>query len=131
MIIVNFTAALGMMLFENNDPAHFGTLIRAMMSIWQIETLDSWEEILYINMLGCAEYAYDMKLPSDESHEGFTESKERKFKIWPGSRSTGWAMLQLNQGDGMGRSSVLRVCHHARRDGASDALDRRNFPLVR
>ena len=61
MIIVNFIlAALGMMLFEKNDPAHFGTLIRAMMSIWQIETLDSWEEILYINMLGCAEYALSL-----------------------------------------------------------------------
>ena len=106
MIIVNFIlAALGMMLFEKNDPAHFGTLIRAMMSIWQIETLDSWEEILYINMLGCAEYAYDMKLPSDESHEGFTESKERKFKT-PWVPFDGMAM-PCNETKGMGWVAVL------------------------
>ena len=106
MIIVNFIlAALGMMLFEKNDPAHFGTLIRAMMSIWQIETLDSWEEILYINMLGCAEYAYDMKLPSDESHEGFTESKERKFKT-PWVPFDGMAM-PCNENKGMGWVAVL------------------------
>ena len=106
MIIVNFIlAALGMMLFEQNDPSHFGTLIRAMMSIWQIETLDSWEEILYINMLGCNEYAYDMKLPSDESHAGFTESKESKFKT-PWVPFDGMAM-PCNDNKGMGWVAVL------------------------
>ena len=42
IIIVNFIlSALGMMLFAKNDRQHFGTLMRAMMTIWQIETLDN------------------------------------------------------------------------------------------
>jgi hypothetical protein len=28
------------------------------MSIWQIETLDGWEDIMLTNMYGCWEYGY-------------------------------------------------------------------------
>ena len=87
-------AAVGMMLFDRNDPQHFGTLIRAMMTIWQIETLDGWEQVLYVNsewsalcascrascitarfllpgtVLGCKNFAYVMRLPLEEEMVG-------------------------------------------------------------
>ena len=44
ILVINFIfAAIGMIAFKANDPQHFGNLVPALMSIWQIETLDAWE----------------------------------------------------------------------------------------
>jgi hypothetical protein len=53
-----FFALIAMTLFETNDPSHFGTLALSMVSIFQIETLDDWETLMYINALGCDKYGY-------------------------------------------------------------------------
>lgn len=59
MLIINFIfAVIGMIAFRDNDPDHFKSTNLAMMTIWMIETQDSWEEIMYINMFGCHEYYY-------------------------------------------------------------------------
>jgi voltage-gated sodium channel len=42
-----------MLLFKKSDPFHFGTVGRAMFTILRIETLDSWDQILYIAVFGC------------------------------------------------------------------------------
>ena len=40
---LNFiAAAVGMQLFQANDPRHFGSLRAAVMSIWMVETLENW-----------------------------------------------------------------------------------------
>ena len=41
-------AAIGMLLFFANDPLYFGTLPAALMSVWQVETLDEWEEVMQV-----------------------------------------------------------------------------------
>ena len=46
-------AAVGMTCFRYNDPQHFHSVSAAMMSVWQIETLDEWEELMQTNMYGC------------------------------------------------------------------------------
>ena len=51
-------AAFGVDWFKENDKAHFGSIPLAMVSIWQIETLDAWEEIMYTNMFGCDQFGY-------------------------------------------------------------------------
>lgn len=57
IFIINYMlACLGMILFQKNDPFHFGSLGQAFFSIWRVETLDSWDVILRINMYGCATY---------------------------------------------------------------------------
>jgi hypothetical protein len=38
------------------DPFHFGNVGRAMFTVLRMETLDSWDQILYITMYGCAKY---------------------------------------------------------------------------
>ena len=47
-------ASMGVIFFGKTDPMHFDGLQRAMMAVWQIETLDGWEVMLYINMCATA-----------------------------------------------------------------------------
>ena len=58
-IVTNYIfAVLGMIFFGKNDPVHFGTLPKAMMSIWLCETFDGWENIMYFSMYGCDRFGY-------------------------------------------------------------------------
>jgi hypothetical protein len=55
--ILNYIlACLGMMLFESNDPFHFGSLGSAFFSVWRVESLDEWDVILFVNLYGCETY---------------------------------------------------------------------------
>ena len=57
ILIFNFLAgATCMVLFRDNDPFHWGSLGRAMFTILRLETLDSWDQIMYLAMFGCDEY---------------------------------------------------------------------------
>jgi len=51
-------AILGMMLFKENDPWHFGTLHVAMLSLFRSSTMDDWTDMMYINIYGCDLYGY-------------------------------------------------------------------------
>ncbi|MCC5829687.1 MAG: ion transporter [Phycisphaeraceae bacterium] len=43
-------AVLGVFLFGANDPGHFGTLPRAMMTLIRIVTLEDWTDVMYIQV---------------------------------------------------------------------------------
>jgi len=59
ILIINYIfAILGMILFRKNDPQHWDSLAGAMMTVWQCETLDAWDDVLYANMYGCDRYGY-------------------------------------------------------------------------
>jgi voltage-gated sodium channel len=49
---------IGVGAFDLNDPFHFGTIHRAMISLFRVSILDNWIELLYINQLGCDVYGY-------------------------------------------------------------------------
>lgn len=49
----------GVMLFGKNDPLHFGTLTSSALSLFQVSTLDSWIELLNIQMYGCDKIGYE------------------------------------------------------------------------
>ena len=58
-VTTNFIfAVLGIIFFGKNDPAHFGSLPKAMMTVWFAEMFDNWEQFMYINMYGCDRYGY-------------------------------------------------------------------------
>ena len=40
---------LGMMLFENNDPWHFGTLHVAMLTLFRCATFEDWTDVMYVS----------------------------------------------------------------------------------
>jgi len=64
IVIFNYiTACVCMSIFRDNDPFHFGTVGRSMFTMVKMETLDNWEEILYLTVLGCSNYPlYDYAL---------------------------------------------------------------------
>ena len=50
--VFNYIAAcIGMFLFAKSDPFHFGTLTKTLLTVWRIETLDTWEDVMNINMV--------------------------------------------------------------------------------
>jgi voltage-gated sodium channel len=51
-------AAMGVFLFGGNDPVNFGNLQRAMVTLFQIVTLEGWADIMYLNVLGCDNPTY-------------------------------------------------------------------------
>ena len=43
LLLLNYIfSVLGLILFQVNDPQHFGSLEKAMLTVWQVETFDSW-----------------------------------------------------------------------------------------
>ena len=48
----------GTFLFRENDPFHFGTLPRSMLSLFLVVTLENWVDILYTQMYGCDRFGY-------------------------------------------------------------------------
>lgn len=57
MLIVYVYAIVGLSLFKENDPWHFGDLQRAMTTLFRAATLEDWTEVFYVNYFGCNEYA--------------------------------------------------------------------------
>lgn len=46
-------AVMGVFVFGTNDPVHFSTLHKSMLSLFRVVTLEDWTDIMYINMYGC------------------------------------------------------------------------------
>merc|ERR1711988_1248036 len=60
---------LGMMLFAENDPWHFGSLHRTVFTLWRVSTFEDWTDIMYINMFGCSIYfILDDQYAAEESN---------------------------------------------------------------
>ncbi len=51
-------AVLGTFMFQANDPIHFESLQKAMLSLFRVATLEDWTDVMYINMYGCDAYGY-------------------------------------------------------------------------
>lgn len=47
----------GVFLFGHNDPARFGTLGTAMLSLFTVVTLEGWAELMYFQLHGCQAFA--------------------------------------------------------------------------
>lgn len=47
----------GVFLFGQNDPARFGSLGTAMLSLFTVVTLEGWADLMYFQMHGCAALA--------------------------------------------------------------------------
>ena len=46
-------AIIGMILFDANDPWHYGSLHLTLINLFRITTLDNWSEIMYVSQFGC------------------------------------------------------------------------------
>lgn len=52
-------AIAGVLLFGKNDPVHFGTLGKSLLSLFQTVTLEGWVELLNIQLHGCDKIGYE------------------------------------------------------------------------
>lgn len=50
---------LGTFLFSKNDPLHFGSLGKTLISLFQVLTLEGWADLMKIQIYGCANYGYE------------------------------------------------------------------------
>ncbi len=46
-------AVIGVFLFGENDPQHFGSLSQAILTLFQVMTGDGWSDLMKINMYDC------------------------------------------------------------------------------
>lgn len=53
LLLYYIYGAMGVFLFGKNDPMHFGALHTAMLTLFEISTLEGWVDILNLNMAGC------------------------------------------------------------------------------
>uniref|UniRef100_A0A7S1XQD9 EF-hand domain-containing protein n=1 Tax=Phaeomonas parva TaxID=124430 RepID=A0A7S1XQD9_9STRA len=51
-----FFGIIGMLLFQENDPWHFGYLHWALLTLFRCATLEDWTDVMYINIFGCDQY---------------------------------------------------------------------------
>jgi voltage-gated sodium channel len=58
MLLFYIFAILGMQLFRDNDPYHFGDLHSSLFTLFRASTLEDWTEIMYTNYFGCDIYPY-------------------------------------------------------------------------
>jgi voltage-gated sodium channel len=49
-------AVMGTFLFRENDPVRFGDLPRSMLSLFQVVTLEGWNDVLHTQMFGSDDY---------------------------------------------------------------------------
>ncbi|MDL5047535.1 ion transporter [Oscillatoria amoena NRMC-F 0135] len=52
-------AVMGVFLFRDNDPVHFGNLGDALLTLFGVVTLEDWRDVLYMQYYGSAVYPYD------------------------------------------------------------------------
>ena len=52
-------ANIGMTLFAQNDPMHFGNLQLSLLTLFRCSTLDDWTDVMYVNMYGCDRWEYE------------------------------------------------------------------------
>jgi Ca2+-binding EF-hand superfamily protein len=62
--VIFTTACIGVVLFNENDPQHYGALDKAVVTQIRLTTLDDWSDVWLMNQLGCDKYLNDM-LPED------------------------------------------------------------------
>ena len=67
MVLFYIYAVMGVFLFAENDPGHFGRLDRSMLSLFRIVTLDNWTEVMYTQMYGAD--VYPPAVETDEPSE--------------------------------------------------------------
>lgn len=67
LLFLYMCAIIARMLYGTNDNWHFGSLQKAMMTLFRCATLEDWTDVMYIQMFGCREYQGDGNCPQGKS----------------------------------------------------------------
>jgi len=83
-VVFYLFAILGMMIFSKNDPFHFGTLHRALLTLFRVSTFEDWTDVMYTNIYSCSQWGYvgDDSMPRESTCKKTLENG----KLFGGSR---------------------------------------------
>lgn len=98
-------SVFGNFLFSQNDPVHFGTLGRSLLTLFQVLTLEGWVDVMRIQIYGCSQFGY----------EGFANLCQRS------SAQPIWAILYFISFIVMGTMFILNLLIGALVNGMSEA----------
>jgi len=65
LLVLYLYGVVGVTLFAENDPFHFGHLPMAMLTLFRCTTLEDWTDVMYINYYGCDAYDSGLYAPAD------------------------------------------------------------------
>jgi voltage-gated sodium channel len=65
MLNIYLWAIIGVLVFSEQDPARFGGVLLAMLTLFQVSTLSGWSDIAYTSWYGCLEYSSSHYLDSE------------------------------------------------------------------
>tara|TARA_R110002096_G_scaffold16106_32_gene55231 strand:+ start:5555 stop:6490 length:936 start_codon:yes stop_codon:yes gene_type:complete len=64
LLLFYIYAVVGVMLFRENDPIHFGNLWLSLLSLFRIVTLEDWTDVMYLQIYGSDNYqGYNQDAP--------------------------------------------------------------------
>lgn len=81
LLVLYLYGVVGVTLFAENDPFHFGHLPMAMLTLFRCTTLEDWTDVMYINYYGCDAYDSGLYAPAD---------RVSRIKGWAGSIFNGF-----------------------------------------
>jgi voltage-gated sodium channel len=58
LVVFYVFGVLGVFLFRDNDPVHFGDLGRAILSLFRVVTLEDWTDVMYTQIYGSDVYKF-------------------------------------------------------------------------
>ena len=60
LLIFYLYGCIGFIVFREEDPAHFDTIIEAFVfTLFRACTLEDWTDLFYTSYFGCESYGYD------------------------------------------------------------------------
>lgn len=82
-------ANVGILMFRENDPWHFGELFLTLLTLFRCATLEDWTDVMYINIYGCDSdmYATDIYTTDNSSANGigvlYCDPEKSTAQPWP------------------------------------------------
>ena len=98
-LIIYLFAITGCLFFGGNDPARFGNIPVAMLSLFQIATLSGWANIAYTSWFGCGHFsdAYVENAAGDDAYDPPSKLKSDfgNFPVRRQRRLPRWRFFEL------------------------------------
>ena len=101
-LIIYLFSIMGCLFLGDNDPARFGTVPVAMLSLFQVSTLASWTSIAYTSWYGCENYVGAPYAGSFVTDRDYAPPKDGAPDHWGGPSSVHTSIVTTMAGNFQG-----------------------------
>jgi voltage-gated sodium channel len=70
LLLFYIYGVMGVALFRDNDPVHFGNLKLSLLTLFRVVTLEDWTDVMYIQMFGSDVFPIDNPMAAPSSPKG-------------------------------------------------------------